>query len=85
MLNIENLGLKYQEATISGKREIIGSIYPENIVFDGNNYRTARINSVIGLIYTLKADFDIKKARYRSKSASIPRLVTWERIELSTH
>jgi site-specific DNA recombinase len=83
--NLENLHLKYQEGDILTKREIISSMYPENLVFDGEKYRTIRLNSVIGLLYSFKADFGQKKARKSVKNDTPPRWVTWERIELSTH
>ena len=83
--NLQNLHLKYREGTIEVKREIISSIFPENIVFEKNNFRTIRLNSVIGLIYSAKADFRQKKARKSIKNDAVPRWVTWERLELSTH
>ena len=44
---------------ISGrfKREIINSIYPEKLVFDGFNYQTARLNEAVELIYMLGEGF----------------------------
>ena len=83
--NIENLRLKYQEGTISTKYDIISSMYPENLVFDGKIYRTTRLNSIIGLVDGLKVDFRQKKARKSVKNDTPPRWVTWERLELSTH
>ena len=83
--NIENLHLKYLEGTIQAKREIISSIFPENFVFEKNNFRTIRLNSIIGQIYSKKAVFEQKKARKSVKNDALPRWVTWERIELSTH
>lgn len=67
------------------KREIVSSIFPENFVFEKNNFRTIRLNSIIHLIYSAKADFRQKKARKSIKNDAVPRWVTWERIELSTH
>jgi len=34
---LTNLDELYERADIKGKREIIGSIYPEKLVFDGFN------------------------------------------------
>lgn len=83
--NLQNLHLKYREGTIEVKREIISSIFPENFVFEKNNFRTIRLNSIIGLIYSARAVFGQKKARKSVKNDVIPRWVTWERLELSTH
>jgi site-specific DNA recombinase len=35
------------------KRQVIGSMYPENLCFDGEQLRTTRINEAVQLIYTL--------------------------------
>ena len=52
LLNLEKL---YLEGDIIKKREIIGSIYPEKLSFDGFQYRTARLNEAVSLIYSLGA------------------------------
>jgi site-specific DNA recombinase len=46
---------------IKQKREIIGSIYPEKLIFDGFKYRTARLNEAIELIYSLDKGFSQNK------------------------
>ena len=53
--------MRYEKADIKGKRQIIGSIYPEKIVFEGNTYRTARLNEAVSLIYKLGKAFSQKK------------------------
>ena len=40
----------YLKSDILGKREIIGSIFPEKLVYDGNGYRTGKINELVALI-----------------------------------
>jgi site-specific DNA recombinase len=47
----------YEKADSKTKREIIGSIYPEKLVFDGFHYRTARLNETVRLIYSLEKGF----------------------------
>jgi site-specific DNA recombinase len=47
----------YQEAPAIRKRQIVGSIFPEKLTFDGENFRTARLNEAVQLIYTLDVDF----------------------------
>ena len=44
-----------ETAVTEKKREIIGSIYPEKLTFDGNEVRTVRINEAVRLIYSLDA------------------------------
>ena len=36
---------------------IIGSIFPEKLVFNGNNYRTARVNEAVKLKYIFGLGF----------------------------
>ena len=53
MNNLCKLDTLYEQGTIGQKRQIIGSIFPENLIFDGFQYRTARLNEAVRLIYTL--------------------------------
>lgn len=57
------------------KREIIGSIYPEKIVFDGDNFRTARFNEVVQLIYTLGNGFSEKEKGQTEENFDLSRSV----------
>ncbi len=49
---IENLGKVFKEASPEIKLKIIGSIFPEKIQFDGENYRTNTYNQVFDYIFT---------------------------------
>jgi site-specific DNA recombinase len=59
--NLTNLVQNYELGNVYQKRKIIGSIFPEKMVFDGENYRTAKLNEVISLLLNLGADFRQKK------------------------
>ncbi len=50
---LSNLDIIYTEANVTRKREIISSIYPEKLSFDGMQYRTPRINEAVRLIYQI--------------------------------
>ncbi len=59
----------YTAADTSNKRDIIGSMFPEKLVFTGEAYRTARINEAVRLIYSLGNSFgEIKKGQQIEKS-----------------
>jgi site-specific DNA recombinase len=61
---LSNLDDHYTQSNTLTKRELIGSIYPDKLQFDGNGFRTARINEVIRTIYSLDAAFGaIKKGQ----------------------
>ncbi len=47
---LRNLPKYYQTATLATKQRIIGSMYPEMLIFENNTYRTGRINEAIRLI-----------------------------------
>lgn len=51
--NLMNLEQLYKNGDIVKKREIIGSMYPENLTIDGFGVRTARLNEAVSLIYRL--------------------------------
>ena len=47
---LSNLTTLYKEGNTAKRREIIGSIFPEKLVFDGIQHRTGRINEAAQLI-----------------------------------
>jgi site-specific DNA recombinase len=56
------LDVLYENGTPEERRQIISSIYPEKLSFDGKAFRTARLNSVAELVYTQDKRFsEIKK------------------------
>ena len=55
--NLTKLDNIWIEATTIKKRQIIGSIFPEKLVFDGENFRTTRVSEAVELIYRLDAAF----------------------------
>ena len=48
---ISNLGKFFQSATCEVKTKLLGSIFPEKLLFDGKNYRTKSFNGMLNLIY----------------------------------
>ena len=48
---INNLVMYVRDAPLEVKIRLIGSIFPEKVQFDGKNYRTKKLNSVLDLIY----------------------------------
>ncbi len=57
----ENLPSFYVESAPYLKQRIIGSIFPEKILFSGNYFRTTRINVVAELIRSINKPFDRNK------------------------
>ncbi|HUX84023.1 MAG TPA: hypothetical protein VMV20_02235 [Chitinophagaceae bacterium] len=67
MSNLSRLDTLYEQGTVALKRQIIGSIYPEKLTFDGNQYRTNRLNEAVRLIYTMDKGFSEIKNRKSNK------------------
>jgi site-specific DNA recombinase len=64
---LSSLDTEYEERDTAGRRELIDSIYPEKLTFDGVGYRTARINEAVQLIYSIGAAFgEIKMGQTNS-------------------
>jgi site-specific DNA recombinase len=62
MERVSRLDVLYQNGSVYQKRVIISSIYPGNLVFDGVEHRTFRMNEVIQLICSVDKHFkEIKK------------------------
>jgi site-specific DNA recombinase len=75
----------YKFVDSEGKRDLVSSMYPEKITFDGVEHRTLRLNEVVSRMCQINKSLRNKKTRLSEKKTRQPRQVTWERIELSTH
>jgi site-specific DNA recombinase len=83
--NLANLDSVWIEATTIKKRQIVGSIFPEKLVFDGENFRTTRVNEAVGLIYRLDAAFRENKNGTSDIFASLSHQVIPLGLEPRTH
>lgn len=54
---LSQIEMLYEDATTVRKREIVSSMLPDNLCFDGENYRTLSMNKVGELISSLAACF----------------------------
>jgi len=81
---LNNFDTLYNQSDIYGKQRLIGSIFPENIEFDGKKCRTTRINDVLRYILLIDKELDENKKGQISKKLSLSRLVESPRIELGS-
>jgi site-specific DNA recombinase len=58
---ISSLDLLYETGNTKQKREIIGSIFSDKLVFENGAYRTAKVNEAAELIYVINNDLQSKK------------------------
>ncbi len=84
---IENL-LKLHECYISGEwvdsRDLIGSIYPENFTILKNEFRTTRVNEVVGIIYLINSRIPLNKNGTKKNFSSLSHKVTSAGFEPAT-
>jgi site-specific DNA recombinase len=59
--NLKKLREFYAEADPETKTSIIGSLFPEKWIFDGENHRTTQINQAAVLIYHINKKLGHKK------------------------
>ena len=51
--NLFRLHSIYEYTQFVACRDLIGSIYPENLIYDGTGFRTKRVNEAVQLIYLI--------------------------------
>jgi site-specific DNA recombinase len=68
LLKLDNL---FETVDIEKKREIISSMYPEKMTFNGFSFRTSRINEVARMIYRLDGDYSENKNRTNRNNSSL--------------
>ncbi len=82
--NLERIDALYEDGTVLEKRQIISSIYPGKMEFDGKGYRTFRTNEVVRVICMLDKGFsEIKNRKSNVKTHSSGKVVP-ARIELTS-
>ena len=69
--NLLKLEYIYETSDTEKKREIISSMYPEKMTFDGFSFRTNRINEVARMIYSLDEGLSENKNRTSGNNSSL--------------
>ncbi len=72
---ISQLEQLYTDSDVKKKRTIIGSVYPEKIIFDGMQYRTARLNEAVEMIYNIGKGFSKKETGQKEEDFNLSSLV----------
>ncbi len=79
--NLSNLQQLFENGDVMQKRKIVGSIYPEKLVFDGERYRTVRVNEAARLIYAIDKGFSENKNGQAEENFNLSALVPRTGIE----
>ena len=69
--NLLKLDYVYETGDTEKKREVISSMYPEKMTFDGFSVRTNRINEVARLIYSMDVGSSENKNRTNQNNSSL--------------
>ena len=59
---IKDMDLIYQKASLNEKQLIIGSVFPEKLIFEKNHFRTKRLNEAVVLMSLNHNDLSQKKS-----------------------
>lgn len=73
--NLLKIDYIYESGSIEQKRNVIGSMFPEKLTFDGISFRTTRVNEVAQFIYLINNELQPQKKRTRNTFAH---LSAWE-------
>lgn len=78
---LSNLSVLYERADYKGKRKILESMFPEKLIIENEQCRTAAINEMLDLISSISASFEQKKSESFIKNMIYSRLVPRAGIE----
>ena len=67
---ISNLGTFFESATCEVKTKLLGSLFPEKLLFDGKKYRTKSFNGMLNLIFKETKQLQGKKNENDCKNRS---------------
>ena len=82
--SISQLDVLYEKGTVTQKRKIIGSMFPEKLTFDGFQYRTTRINEALNLMLLINSKIQGKKNGTNLLNSDLSHQVTPARLEPAT-
>lgn len=81
---LRNIDEFYSKATLKEKQLLIGSVFPEKLIFENNQFRTKRVNEAIALMCLKKKELQIKKGGRSDKNLDSSAQVGVRRFELPT-
>jgi site-specific DNA recombinase len=64
---------------------MIGSIYPENLIYDGIGFRTTRINEAVQLMYLINEQLDSNKKETNQNISDLSLMVECQGQQSNTY
>ena len=83
--NISQLDILYVNGSITQKRKIIGSMFPEKLTFDGFQHRTNRVNEAISVMCLIDKQLGSKKNGTSLTNSDLSQEVIRLGLEPRTH
>ena len=71
---LQKLGKLYESSCFEVRQKLIGSIFPEKLIFSKNKYRTTHLNSVLALLVGKNGDFKGFKKAKAPQNARLPNM-----------
>ena len=71
----------YDNSELVVCRDLIGSIYPENLIYDGIGFRTTRINEAVQLMYLINGQLESNKKETNQNISDLSLMVGDEGFE----
>ena len=81
---INNLVMYVKDAPVEVKIKLIGSIFPEKVIFDGKQHRTKKLNRVLDLIYNETNELRGRGKKKKGAKNSAPQFSTQSRGRTGT-
>jgi site-specific DNA recombinase len=78
---LSNLPQYYSTATTENKQRILGSIFPEKLIFSENTYRTAKPNEILDLLCNVNEAFGKEGKNTNAKKCNLSHRVARKGIE----
>lgn len=81
---LARIELLYHTRDMERKRQVVGSMFPLKMCFDGVKHRTARVNDGARIMYQINKDLQRKKKRAKDENSSLPAWVRPPGLEPGT-
>ncbi len=81
---LDNIDNFFKHAPVEAKIQALSSIFPEKIEFDGKNFRTEKLNTVLALIYQKNNELQGNKKKNGESFSTFSTSVPPSRIELES-
>lgn len=71
---LENIDNLYVKGNSKIKSNIVGSMFPEKLEFDGEHFRTTRVNEAVRLIFNIDGTFSQKERGQKQEISALSSL-----------